>query len=1052
MPGPRILAIPAGLLHGAVDGPLDHALSMRFDTVLLPRAEPPPGERAALPPAAWVAGARARGLAVLTDLWPPDSWPAAGRLAGRHPVAGAAADPRPQAGRARLQAALADGGAAAELRRDLAQQIRAAADAGVTGLLCRRAHWLPASLWQDLLSGERGRGQAFLCEALGAPPSEILDLSRCGFDQVLNSACWWDFQAPWLLEQQRQIGRAIPTISFPQFVAGPARGEAAPAIPPDGAALTGPRHRTRYLFAAVLSSGVMMPLGYAAAGEADWIAAVNALKAACPALQGEGTWRRLTGPDTAPVLLLRSPAELPAASEEVAALAINPTAARLPMAGADRLGFATGGAFGPFRDITPPAADGAPAPDGDSLEPFGSRLLVAGRSARRRSPAGGARETARRMRRLAEARIAIEAVAPEVDGGRFAAKRVAGETVAIEADIFCDGHDRIAAAVKLRGPADKAWRAIPMQPLDNDRWRALALLDEVGRHRFVIEAWRDLYASWRHDTLRKREAGQSLALEAQEGLDLLQRASAPSDPAGAADLAALLQRAEGLRDEPVALIELLTAAETASLMAAFGPRANATVLDGEREIYADRSLAACGAWYELMPRSQSGDAGRHGTFDDVIARLPEIRDLGFDILYFPPIHPIGRTNRKGRNNSLAAAAGDPGSPYAIGAAEGGHDAVHPELGSLEDFRRLVAAARRHGLEVALDFAIQCSPDHPWIREHPEWFDWRPDGSIKYAENPPKKYEDIVNLHFYRDAFPGVWLALRDVVLFWVAQGVTVFRVDNPHTKPLPFWEWLIREVQDRAPEAVFLAEAFTRPKLMKRLAKVGFTQSYSYFTWRNTKAELVAYLTELTQQPCRDYMRPNFFTNTPDINPVYLQTGGRAAFQVRLAAAALLSPVYGIYSGFELCEAAALPGKEEYLDSEKYEIRAWDWHRPGHIRDDVALLNRIRRENPALWQFANLEFLNAWNDQVLVFCKITGARDSCILAAINLDPHSRQTAAFEVPLWRLGLPDEAMVEAVDLVHDRRFSWTGKVQTLTLDPQVRPYAVWRLVPPPQGVTP
>jgi starch synthase (maltosyl-transferring) len=480
-------------------------------------------------------------------------------------------------------------------------------------------------------------------------------------------------------------------------------------------------------------------------------------------------------------------------------------------------------------------------------------------------------------------------------------------------------------------------------------------------------------------------------------------------------------------------------------MARHGPRPHASATR-RYAIRVERRLAGIGAWYELMPRSQSGTIERHGTFDDVVARLPYIRDLGFDILYLPPIHPIGRAHRKGRNNSLTPAPDDPGSPYAIGADEGGHDALHAQLGDFDDFARLIEAAHAHGLEIAIDFAIQCSPDHPWIREHPEWFDWRPDGTVKYAENPPKKYEDIVNVHFYRDALPSIWFALRDVVLFWVDRGVKIFRVDNPHTKPLPFWEWMIAEVQALHPDTVFLSEAFTRPKVMKRLAKLGFTQSYSYFTWRNTKQELTEYLTELTRGESCLYMRPNFFTNTPDINPFYLQTSGRAGFQVRLVLAATLATSYGIYNGFELCEAAALPGKEEYLDSEKYEIRAWDWDRPGNIREDVALVNRVRRENPALWQFDNLTFLNAWNDHVLAYYKLTDLRDNCIVVAVNLDPHTAQSCSFEIPLWEFGLPDDASVSARDLVAGRDFAWHGKVQAVTLDPAHRPYCIWRLQPP------
>jgi starch synthase (maltosyl-transferring) len=442
----------------------------------------------------------------------------------------------------------------------------------------------------------------------------------------------------------------------------------------------------------------------------------------------------------------------------------------------------------------------------------------------------------------------------------------------------------------------------------------------------------------------------------------------------------------------------------------------------------------------------SFDMNRHGTFDDVIARLPYVKDLGFDVLYFTPIHPIGRTNRKGPNNTLTPAEGDPGSPYAIGSEAGGHDAIHPELGTIEDFDRLVAAAAEHGLEIALDFAIQCSPDHPWIKEHPEWFDWRPDGTIKFAENPPKKYEDIVNVHFYRDSIPGLWHALRDVFLYWIDHGVKIFRVDNPHTKPFPFWEWVFAEIRAAHPDVIFLSEAFTRPKVMKRLAKVGFTQSYSYYTWRNLKWELEQYLTELTQEECRHYMRPNFFANTPDINPLFLQTSGRPGFRTRLLMAATLAGSYGIYNGYEICEAAAIPGKEEYLDSEKYQLRVWDFDRDGHIKDDIRFVNRLRAEHPELKDFGSLRFRNAWNDNVLCYTKGDPKSGSCLFFHVNLDPHTVQEFEFEVPLWEFGIPDDGAIEVQDLVNGNSFAWYGKYHRLTLDPHARPYAVWKLLGP------
>jgi starch synthase (maltosyl-transferring) len=535
-----------------------------------------------------------------------------------------------------------------------------------------------------------------------------------------------------------------------------------------------------------------------------------------------------------------------------------------------------------------------------------------------------------------------------------------------------------------------------------------------------------------------------VALEAQEGRDIVAAAleQAPPGKGRRSALKALLKRLDG--QDAAARIETLTAPDTARTMRTCGQRANLTRFERDLPLWVDRERAAFGAWYEIFPRSWGKD-GAHGTFDDVIGLLPRIRDLGYDVLYFPPIHPIGRINRKGRNNALTAGPDEPGSPYAIGSAEGGHRAIHPELGTFEDFRRLVAEAGAHGLEIALDFAIQCAPDHPWIREHPEWFDWRPDGTIKYAENPPKKYQDIVNVHFYRQAIPSLWLELRDVVLFWVEQGVRIFRVDNPHTKPFPFWEWMIAEVQARDPGVIFLSEAFTRPKVMKRLAKVGFTQSYSYFTWRDDKAGLTEYLTELTGEAAA-YMRPNFFANTPDINPVFLQTSGRPGFRIRAALAATLVGNYGIYSGFEICEAAPVPGKEEYLDSEKYQLRAWDMDRAGHINDDIRLLNSIRHAHPAMRDFTNLRFYAAHDDAVLYYGRMDARSDSYLLFHVLLDPQAPHDFAFEVPLWEFGLPDDASIEVEDLAHGNRFTWHGKHHRLTLDPATRPWVAWRLFPP------
>lgn len=649
---------------------------------------------------------------------------------------------------------------------------------------------------------------------------------------------------------------------------------------------------------------------------------------------------------------------------------------------------------------------------------------------------------------VAGQRFLIEAVTPEIEGGRFAVKRVAGDRLEVAADLVCDGHVVADAAVLYRAPGEEQWRRAPMRPLDNDRWAGSFETDRIGRWHYTVEAWVDAFQSWRRDLQKKTAAGVPVGIDLLEGRALVERArDAAAAHADAGDDQAALQAvldgfdAAGTGDISRRLT-LLSSADLLARMRRCGPRQGLARYPRDLELVVDRPIAGCAAWYEMFWRSQGDDPTRGATIDDCIARLPYIRDLGFDVVYLVPIHPIGRTNRKGRNNSLIAGPDDPGSPYAIGSNEGGHDAVHPDWGTLEDFRRFVAQAKELGMEVALDFAIQCSPDHPWIKQHPDWFDWRPDGTIKYAENPPKKYEDIVNVEFYGPHWRELWSELRDIVAFWIDQGVTQFRVDNPHTKPLPFWEWLIRDIQSRHPETVFLAEAFTRPKLMQALAKIGFTQSYSYFTWRNHKHDLTAYLEELTRGPARDYMRANFFPTTPDILPKYLQDGGRPAHIARLTLAATLSSLYGMYNGYELCEATPVPGKEEFLDSEKYQYKVWDWDRPGHIKDWVRALNRIRRENPALQLYDSLRFYPIDNPQILFYGKATPDRSNFVLVAVNLDPFHPQEGHLDLPLWELGLPDWDSVVMEELISGHRFPWTGRRQHLWIDNQ-RPAFLWRV---------
>lgn len=945
---------------------------------------------------------------------------------------------------------------------------------GIRGFRCDAAYQVPADVWAALIAHAREHSPdvVFAAETLGCTPEQVTALGGAGFDLMFNSSKWWDFRAEWLLDQQELYRGVAPTVAFPESHDTERLAAEHARLSPEALERL---YRFRWLFAATFSAGVMMPMGFeygfakrmdvvtSRPGNwqweadrhrrfdlTDWIGTVNRLKAAIPALGVEGPTRRLTAPHAPVVALLRTMGGRDEAywGTGAALILLNPDPVHTHTVDLETILRESGLAQVELRDVTPNAAPiGAEPGARPALRPLEARVLAAEDPAKLRAPprrpTRSASESA--IARLAARRIAIEGVWPEIDGGRHPVKRVIGDALDVEADILGEGHDLIAARLLYRRPRERDWQEAPMRHVDNDRWRGTVPLTRIGRWSFTIEAWRDLFGQWRLDVAKKHEAGLAIALELEEGRLMVERARTGAEGDDAAILDQVLERfaaAAGDGDR----LALLLDERVRDAMARADEKNGLTRYEGEPAVVVDRLAARFAAWYEMFPRSQSGSTERHGTFRDVIARLPYVRDLGFDVLYFTPIHPIGRTNRKGRNNSLTPGPDDPGSPYAIGSAEGGHTAIHPELGTLDDFRDLVAAAHEHDLEIALDFAIQCSPDHPWLKHHPEWFDWRPDGTIKYAENPPKKYEDIVNVHFYREAIPGIWLELRDVVLFWAEQGVKTFRVDNPHTKPFPFWEWMIGEVKALHPDAVFLSEAFTRPKVMNRLAKIGFTQSYTYFTWRNTKAELTEYLTQLTQTEVREYFRPNFFVNTPDINPAILQTSERPAYEMRFVLAATLSGVYGIYNGFEICEGAPFPGKEEYLDSEKYEIRAWDFDRPGNIRGLIARVNRIRRANPALHDHLGLLFLNAWNDHVLAYARMTPSRDNVIVVAVNLDHRNVQEAHFEVPLWEFGLPDDAAIEVEDLLSDTRFTWHGKVQHVSLDPADSPCAIWRLVPP------
>jgi starch synthase (maltosyl-transferring) len=638
----------------------------------------------------------------------------------------------------------------------------------------------------------------------------------------------------------------------------------------------------------------------------------------------------------------------------------------------------------------------------------------------------------------------IGGVWPELGAGRFAVKRVVGDTLEVSADILREGHEALAAVLKYRAAKDTTWREVRMEHVDNDRWAGRFRLEENTRYLYTIEAYPDPYRSWAIDLQKRLTASMEVASEVLEGAALLREVAGRAvgaDRKRVEELLGELERAAG----PAQRARILLAEETAALVESYPDRSAATVYDRELEVVVDRPLAECAAWYEMFPRSQGRVPGRHGSFKDCIDRLPDVVAMGFDVIYFPPIHPVGRSFRKGRNNSLTAAPDDPGSPWAIGNEHGGHKAVEPALGTLDDFRALVRAAHEAGLEIALDYALQCSPDHPYVREHPEWFHHRPDGTIKYAENPPKKYQDIYPLNFNCRDRDALWEELKSIVLFWIEQGVKIFRVDNPHTKPIPFWAWLIREVQTLHPDAIFLAEAFTRPKLMQALAKAGFTQSYTYFTWRNFKGELIDYLTELTRTEMAEYFRGNFFTNTPDILPPILQDGGRPAFKLRLALAATLSSLYGLYSGYELCENAAIPGTEEYLDAEKYEIKVRDWGAPGGIVDYVTKINQIRREHPALREYRNLRFYRSDEDNVLFYGKRGADGLDTIWVAVNLDPYQAREARLTLPVEELGLGPEDRVQVHELITDQRQLWRGPTHTIRLDPEREPAAIFRVTP-------
>ena len=634
-------------------------------------------------------------------------------------------------------------------------------------------------------------------------------------------------------------------------------------------------------------------------------------------------------------------------------------------------------------------------------------------------------------------RAIIESVTPQVDGGRFAAKRSVGDSVIVEADAFTDGHDVLRCRLKTRFGAEPAWTETEMVALGNDRWRGEFQVSTLGRYHYTITAWVDRFLTWQHDFKRRVET-PDIETALQSGALIVKDAAARAAGEDAQRLAQLAQALLGPADLPRRQA-LGVSEELALAVNAYPDRSHATDHDRELAIAVDPVLARYGSWYEMFPRSAAPEGGRHGTFQDCIDRLPAVAAMGFDVLYLPPIHPIGRIQRKGPNNALRAGPEDHGSPWAIGSVEGGHLAIHPELGSEADFRALVAAARSHDIEIALDIAFQCAPDHPYVTQHPEWFQWRPDGTVQYAENPPKKYQDIYPFDFENEDWQGLFQELKHVFLHWIAQGVTVFRVDNPHTKPFALWEWLIDEIKQAHPETIFLAEAFTRPRIMHRLAKLGFNQSYTYFTWRNTRHELIEYFTELTQHESREYFRPNAWPNTPDILPEYLQLGGRPAFMARLVLAATLAANYGVYGpAFELLEhEPRSSGSEEYLDSEKYQIRHRDLSQPNSLAGFITRVNQIRRANPALHDNWNLRFCPVDNEALICYFKATDDFSNVVIIVVNLDPHHVQSGWVDLPLALLGIKPDTTFQVHDVLADQRYLWNGPRNFLQLEPSRSP---------------
>ena len=880
-------------------------------------------------------------------------------------ASGQAVDPRkpmPPSGEA--LARMQEPAAAKVLGAAIGQRLAEVAAKGVGGFRLLSAERLNAATLVAI-AGALGDDVVLIAGPFGEDRSAGVALAGAGLDALVSSFAWWDLQAAWLLDEAETLGAAAPLLA--EVRAAQAGG--------------GEATFDRLLAAAaVTASGIIVPeplLARSPDGMASLTRAIGIVKRA-----GDytGAMRRLSA-GAVTTLLRADTADLRSMTGALIAL-INTTEAEQPAPSAAALIERAG------RALDLGEADLSPLAAGEVrvIEALVAKTVAM----------ASVDDVASATAAGAWARLVVEDVTPNVAGGDFAVKRVVGEQVPVTAVIYADGHEQLAAELRWRAKDEDAWRSAAMVAGANDVWTADFPLERLGAYEFVVEGWLDRFGGFRRDFGKKRDVGVDQAADHAEGQLLIAEAMSRTTGSLKNELKTF-HTALDTTDEAKSA-GLLLDERLAELMHAADDRRHALTSSPQR-VDAERLAARYSSWYELFPRSMTDDKSRHGTFADVIEQLPRVRDMGFDTLYFPPIHPIGTANRKGPNNTLTPEPHDVGSPYAIGSPDGGHDAIHPELGSFEDFDRLVAAASAHGLEIALDFAIQASPDHPWLTEHPGWFAWRPDGSMKYAENPPKKYQDIVNVDFYGpDAVPGLWQGLRDVVLLWIEHGVKTFRVDNPHTKPLPFWEWMIADVRAKHPDAIFLAEAFTRPTMMYRLAKAGFSQSYTYFTWRDGKQELTDYIVELSTTAPRDFYRPHFFVNTPDINPVFLQTSGRPGFLIRGVLAATLSGLFGVYSGFELCEAAALPGKEEYLDSEKYEIRPRDYDAPGNIVGEITMLNRLRRAHPALQTHLNTRFYTAHNDNVIWYGKPSADGAEMIMVMVSLDPASRAGMRFRCAL------------------------------------------------------